>query len=403
MSPARTLAQLTWLAALWFIGTIVVAVAAARVGTGAATTYGEAHQRFESDWGGKINVQPLVFKVAHDTDAQPRWTVVPEAIALDVDIVHKPRQEGLATMQAFEVTSTDVYTVRNTTALGGPLYVTVTRPEGTRVMRDYALHVAETDRTVRPRSDGAVELDAFVAAGDTRTVTLTWGSKGTDRYRFALSSLVGVMPSFTADIDVDGKNWRVLREGLPHERQGSNLAVDLQNFTSEHDLGVAFRKPKNLNRVATTLAWSPLTLLGLLGGVFVHSQVRVRRFPAFHYAVLACVHVLYFVFAAYLVRMLEPAYAWMAAACLAALLGGLYLPRALGRDFTLRVVLPYALCGTVGLTVAMSVPALQGLAVLSLGFGLLLTVLVPLANADFEQWPLLEEDEPSTELEPVRV
>lgn len=415
---SRLLLHLVGLLALTFVATVVLLVAASRVGDDAPTTFGAERSVFEANWGGPLEQalpqfwlerEELRTATVDDRRFEKVETVqtvlVPVDAAFDITLTHGTQKQGWLSFQAYEAREAAEFTVENTSAHAGRLMVQVNRPSGSVLVHDYTLRLGGT--LVRaPVLGNTIEL-VDLAPGESVHVALTLASNGTDRFALMLSDWAGALvPHFRATLRVDTDRFALLRYGLPHERTneggGSTVVFDVSQFSAAQDVGVNFVNDEaDFSRVHDLMGTSPLAAALLLFGTFVWAQVRGLRIGFLRWTFLAMVHTFYFCFVSYLVRYttLGPA----AAAALVLCTGSfaVTIPPAFGYTFAWRTMYPLLLALTVGYTLVFLVPVFKGLAVLSFFFVGFMALVAPLARSDVSKWPLVADDPRPGRIDPT--
>ncbi len=406
--PLRLVAALAWLFALWLAATIAESIAAARVGHHAGTSFGAARAEFEASWGGRIEMSPPAFALEYtrmvtgtNRDGEfferpelKEEPLVPRSAMLDTRIVHGTRQSGWHHFQAFEVHQAESYTVRNTAPVPGALLLTIDRPDTAAIVYDLRV---EVDGVVfpSPALERPLRLAEQFLPGAEVGVRLTQATHGVDVFRWKLSDWKDVIvPRLDATFSVNTNQFALWRFGLPHTRtwDGSEARVvfGVADFASNQDLGISFVGDRqDIDRVREIVFYSPAATALYLALLLVWSQVRGARFGSFHFAFAAVVQAFYFLFLAYMIRYISLGAAMAAGTFLTLLMFAATIPPSMGRSFALGTVLPYLLLHTLGFSGLFMLPAFTGVAFLAFVFVLLLSVMAPLARADFKSWPLL--------------
>lgn len=405
----RVASTLAWMVVLWGLSAIALLFAASRVGEDASTSFGDAMHEFQASWGGRLDVSPPRF-VLKTTTVEDEWdkearamvpvTRVHERDLYPVDAILSAtldagdQRAGSLTVSAYEARLADRYVVANLAGVEGELFLHVRRPKGAALLYDYALTVDGQPVADARLGEEFRVLEAF-APGAEVAIGLQMTTKGVEEYRFRLSEWsASVLPHLKATFQVDTDRFRLLRFGVPHQRTNtegaSTVVFEANRLAADQDLGVSFLTDRQvLERVADVVIAAPLATGLFLVVVLVWSQVRGVRFSGFHFVFVATIPTFYFLFLAYLVRFVGLPASLGAAVTLLAVLFAATLPPVFGRAFALKVVLPYLLVLTLGFTAVFLLPLWKGLALLGLLFAVGLSVMVPLARADFEKWPLL--------------
>lgn len=405
----RIFALALWLGLLWLSASVVLWIAASRVGVNADTTYGGAEHAFESSWGGRIAISPPEFWLTRAYQEQvvdptlKQWITVdrtediplhPVDVALTTSIHSGTQTSGWLSFDAYEAACREHFSLRNTTIYEGDVYIRVKRPDAAALLYDYTVSVGDTQvpDAVLGKS---MRIGTAVPPGTDLALTVTLSTKGIDRFEFLLSHWSDqIVPHLSATLTVDSDRFSLVRFGLPHTRTVENgistVAFDVSNFSSNQDIGITFvAATQILPRVAEAVDAAPLALALFLAVLFVWSQILRARFLAFHYLFAVLAPTTYFLFISYSVRYLALGTSLAIASILMLLLFGLTLPSALGQRFALRVALPYLLVLTVGFSAIFLLPIFKGVAFLAYTFVLGLSVLVPVARGNIAAWPIV--------------
>jgi hypothetical protein len=385
-----------WLGFLWVVGCVVLALAVTRIGERSDTSFGRANEDFRASWGGPIVVGPPTFSVRHPDGASvvQHTLVQPREVDLDVKLAYTARGQGVLTFHAFSSHDVDRYVVRNTTPHVGVLELLVTRAADTTLLEDYRVTV-DGKAVEQPAVGQRFDVLADFQPGADAVVTMTWGTNGVDSYRYRLSDYAErITPRLHARLFVDSNQFSLFRHGLGHVRKdvdnGQEVVFDLEEFSTSQDIGINFvGERQGIEYVRDVVELAPLSLAILLAVIFLWVQVQGLRPWLVHYAFVAMVDVFFFLFVGFLVRYVSPwAAIGIAEALVLAMAAGTF-PAVFGPRFTWRVAVPY----TVGLTVVFAalfmLPTLRALAFVTFVFGLLASIMVPFARADFRSWPVL--------------
>lgn len=415
---SRLLLHVVGLLALSFLATVVLLVAASRVGDDAPTTFGAERSVFEANWGGPLAQSLPRFWLERDvlrtrvvTGQRVESTeivetpLVPVDAVFDITLEHGTQKQGWLSFQAYEAREAAEFVVENTTGFPGQLKVRVDTPGGSVLVHDYTLRVGDT-QVRAPVLGGAIGL-LELAPGESVRVALTLASNGTDRFALLLSDWSGgLVPHFRATLRVDTDRFALLRYGLPHERTnadgGSTVVFDVTQFSAAQDVGVTFVNDEaDFSRVSDLMDTSPLAAALLLFGTFVWAQVRGLRIGFLRWAFLAMVHTFYFCFVSYLVRYttLGPATATALVLCTGSF--AVTIPPAFGYTFAWRTMYPLFLALTVGYTLVFLVPVFKGLAVLAFFFVGFMALVAPLARSDVSKWPVVADDPRTGAIDPT--
>jgi len=412
-ASTRIFGILVWLGGLAVAGSIILALTAARVGEHKSSTYGYAYFLFQEGWGGEIGIVPPAFTLERkytesqfnkdaeqfvDVEKTERFSLVPQSINIDTDLIYAEKVWDLLTFNAFEVRNEETYAILNTTDYAGELQVTLTKPENANLLYDYTISIpSKGDLVVRPVMDGSVVLLPEMEKNEQIDVVITYSTKGMDIYKYNLSAYQNnVIQELTAEIKLNTQKYNIYREGLPHTEEktpdGTLLQFTVNDFSTTQDMGVAFlEKQMYLDQIQRLMSYSPMSLALFLLVVFIFSQIFAVKFNAFHYLFLGMIDVFYYLFVAYLIRFFGIIPTFSISIVLTSAMFLLYAPNVFGKWFAFRVVGVYLSLLTVVFSLIFLVPIFQGILFVVLIFVIFMSIMVFVGRSDISEWPIVSE------------
>ena len=414
MKPiARVFWALAWLGALLLAGAIVLTITASRVGQHKSSTYGQAYQRFQQDWGGEIGIHLPKFYLEHTWEEQvynssskqyetklraQSIPLTPERIVIRTTVDYGEQKRGLLTFNAFEALTEETYIVPNLSGKEGRVLAQLARPDNANFLYDYVIYAGEDEQPLSAGMGAEIAVADAVARDETTQLKIVYRTKGMDVLRYNLAAYKDeVVAHLDAEMRLNTDRFEVLRFGMPHQIEatadGAVLRFAMEDFSTTQDLGVAFdSKAMYLDQIQNLITYSPIALALWLVVIFVFSQIKRIRFNGLHYLFIGALPVFYFLFVSYLIRFFGIWLTFGLATGLTALMFVLYCPNVLGWPFAKRIAAPYLAVLTVLFSSVFLMPIFQGILFVTLCFVVFMTVMIAVSRSVIGEWPILQSE-----------
>jgi len=412
---ARVFWMLVWLGGLAIAGSVILTIAASRVGEHKSSTYGRAYAQFQDSWGGEIGIVPPRFALErtyavrqyNSTSKQyemqvrtEEFPLIPHSIVIDSTVDYGEQERGLLRFNAFEASSVETYVIPNETEYAGKLLVHLANPENANLMYDFSVTLPEQGgKVLRPLMGDSILVVPEFGSGEQTKVIIAYATKGMDVYKYNLSAYQrNVIESLKARIALNTHDFQIYRFGLPHDIDltptGANIRFEIRDFSTTQDLGIAFdSRQAYLDQIQSLMSYSPISLLLYLGAVFLFSQIEALRFNVFHYLFIAAINVFYFLFVAYLIRFFGVGVIFGISIALTAAMFLVYCPNVLGWRFAGRIAGPYLFALTVIFSLVFMMPIFRGILFVTLVFLIFMSIMISVSRSDISRWPIVGGDD----------
>jgi hypothetical protein len=400
---SKIVQTLFWLVLLSVAGTVILMLAAARVGEHQSSTYGNAYHRFEKSWGGEIGIIPPKFLLERSHAAKvfsktEQILLIPKSIKMKSTLDYGEQTRGWLTFNAFKVKSEDTYVIRNDTAYSGKLLIKLTKPDNANILSDYQIVLENRKNTVlHPVMGKAFLLLPAFKPKEQIKITMTYATNGMNVFKYNLSEYQdSVIEHLQAQLKINNSHdFEIYHFGLSHEIEtkpmGASIQFEMNNFATTQDLGVTFAsKQMYLDQIQSLMSYSPISLILYLLVIFVFSQINSVKFHGFHYLFIAMHNVFYFLFVAYLVRFFGVNMTFGLAFALTAGLFFAYCPNIFGWRFALKIAGIYLFLLTTVYSLIFLMPIFRGLLFIALVFVIFTSIMIPISRSDISKWAILE-------------
>jgi len=410
-TSGRVVAILIWLGGITIAGSIVLMIAASRIGEHKSSTYGNAYRQFQDSWGGEIEILPPEFFLER-TFAETifdslvkrnkqiikieKFALIPKSVKINSKIHYDEQETGFLTFNAFEAACSEVYAIRNLTGYSGKLYINLKTPQNANLIYGYKIWLPrQEDAEFQPKMSEPTLLIAEFKAGEGLEVVVDYSTKGMDVFKYNLSEYRNnVIGELQADFEVNTKNYEVYRFGLPHEieatTEGSRLKFKVDNFSTTQDAGIVFESRQiYLDQIQDMVSYAPLSLTLFILVIFVFSQIRVIKFHPLHYLFLAAINVFYFLFVAYLIRFFGIKTTLAVSTILTVLMFFSYSPQVLGWRFASRIAGLYLFLLTILYSMIFLMPVFRGLLFVVLMFLVFMSIMIAISRSNISEWQIV--------------
>ncbi len=390
-------------------GSIVLLITAARVGEHKSSTFGQAYENFENSWGGEIQVSPPRFflRTSNMDSALANGRTIRKTVPEDIELFptdirlnttldyHEQIQEWIS-FNAYQATSKDRFTVKNTTRDSGALFMEFNMPQEANLMNKIKVMVNGSEQLQAININKRMLIIPSIFPGDSTSVGLNYSLKGMDLYQYNLSEYSeNVTGHLQALFKVNTPKYEIYQFGIPHSvnktKKGSEILFSMDNFASNQSLGIVFyNQIMYLDKMEKMMYYSSISLILFLLVIFFYAQIRNRPISGIHYFFTAAIHVFYFLFIAYLIRFFG---IWLSigiSSVLTYMMAILYFPKVFGKSFFLNIIIPHLLLLSIIFTLIFLMPVFQGISFLIMNFIILITIMLAITRSEISEWQIMK-------------
>jgi len=395
-----------WIILIISAGSITLIITSLRVGQQNNTTFGNVYKKFTGSWGGEINIIPSDFYFEESyTEKEDNVEVIkfrkhyvlPDSIAVNSAINLDKKREGLITFNSFIVDMNNEYILTNNTSFRNNLYVKLKRPENASILYDYLVMINDKTLDAEVRVDDPFILLPEFGQNQKIKINVLFKTKGIDvmKYKLAVYNKY-IIQSFKAVYNINTSEYNLLHFGLPHtitkNENGEQLAVEMNNFNTNQDVGITFVSLINdLDQVESLIKFSPVSLCLFILLAFLLSQMNNVRFHSLHYLFFAIINILYFLFISYIIRFINIFSTLTLAFLLTSIMYVLYIPNVTNKNFAFKIFAPYHFALTTVLSVIFLLPIYRGISVIIFLFLIFLSIMIPIGKSNISKWPIFSD------------
>jgi len=410
-TSGRVFAILLWIGGITVAGSVILMIAASRIGEHKSSTYGNAYRQFQDSWGGEIEILPpefflertfaeTVFDSLLKRDKQiikiEKSALIPKSITLSSKIHYNEQETGFLTFNAFEAACSEIYAIRNSTSYSGKLYINLKTPQNANLIYGYKIRLPRHETAeYQPKMGEPTFLVPEFKAQDELEVIVVYSTKGMDVFKYNLAEYRNNMiGELQANFEVNTNNYEVYRFGLPHEiettTEGARIKFKVDNFSTTQDVGIVFESRQiYLDQIQDMVSYAPLSLTLFILVIFVFSQIRAIKFHPLHYLFLASINVFYFLFVAYLIRFFGIKTTLGISTILTVLMFFSYGPQVLGWRFASRIAGLYLFLLTTLYSMIFLMPVFRGLSLVVLIFLIFMSIMIAISRSNIAEWQIV--------------
>jgi inner membrane protein involved in colicin E2 resistance len=392
-----------WIILIVAAGSIILIITSLRVGQQNDTTYGNVYKKFINSWGGEISIIPsdFYFEEAYTEKENNveivkfnKHYLVPDSIAVKSVIDLDKKREGLIFFNSFIADIDNEYILTNNTSFRNNLFVKFKRPEHASILYDYLVIIDGKVLDTEIRIDEPFILLPEFSQNQKIKINVLFKTKGIDvlKYKLAVYNKY-IIQSFKAVYDINTSKYNLLQFGLPHEitkkGTGEQLAVEMNNFNANQDVGITFISIINdLDQIERLIRFSPVSLCLFMTLAFILSQMNTVKFHPVHYLFIAVINVLYFLFISYIIRFINVFSTLTFAFLLTSTMYVLYIPNITNKKFAFKILAPYHFALTTILSIIFLLPIYRGISLIIFLFVIFLSIMIPIGKSDISKWPI---------------
>jgi len=392
-----------WIILIIAAGSFTLMITSLRVGQQNDTTYGNVYKKFINSWGGEISIIPsdFYFEEAYTEKENNveiikfnKHYLVPDSIAVKSVIDLDKKREGLIFFNSFIADIDNEYILTNNTSFRNNLFVKFKRPEHASILYDYLVIIDGKALDTEIRIDEPFILLPEFNQNQKIKINVLFKTKGIDvlKYKLAVYNKY-IIQSFKAVYDINTSKYNLLQFGLPHEitkkGTGEQLAVEMNNFNANQDVGITFISIINdLDQIERLIRFSPVSLCLFMTLAFILSQMNTVKFHPVHYLFIAVINVLYFLFISYIIRFINVFSTLTFAFLLTSTMYVLYIPNITNKKFAFKILAPYHFALTTILSIIFLLPIYRGISLIIFLFVIFLSIMIPIGKSDISKWPI---------------
>jgi len=392
-----------WIILIVAAGSIALIITSLRVGQQNDTTYGNVYKKFINSWGGEISIIPSDFYFEEEYTEKEnnveiikfrKHYLVPDSIAVNSAIDLDKKREGLIFFNSFLADIDNEYILTNNTSFQNNLFVKFKRPENASILYDYLVIIDNKALDVEIRIDEPFILLPEFNQNQKVKIKVLFKTKGIDvlKYKLAVYNKY-IIQSFKSVYNINTSKYNLLQFGLPHEitknGTGEQLAIEMNNFNTNQDVGITFISIINdLDQIERLIRFSPVSLCLFITLAFILSQMNNVKFHPVHYLFIAIINVLYFLFISYIIRFINIFYTLTFTFLLTSAMYILYIPNVTNKKFAFKILAPYHFALTTILSVIFLLPIYRGISLIIFLFVVFLSIMIPIGKSDISKWPI---------------
>jgi inner membrane protein involved in colicin E2 resistance len=374
-----------------------------RIGQENDTTYGNVYKKFISSWGGEISIIPSDFYFEEPyTEKENNIEIIklrkhyllPDSIMVNATVDLDKKREGLIVFNSFISDIDNEYILTNNTSFRDNFFVKFKRPENASILYDYLVIIDNKALNAEIKIDEPFILLPEFIQNQKVKINVLFKTKGINvlKYKLAVYGKF-IIQSFKAVYNINTSEYNLLQSGLPHEitknGTGEQLAIEMNNFNTNQDVGITFVSIINdLDQIEKLIRFSPVSLCFFMILTFILSQMNTVKFHPVHYLFIAIINILYFLFISYIIRFINIFFALTLSFLLTSAMYALYIPNITNKKFAYGILAPYHFALTTILSVIFLLPMYRGISLIIYLFTIFLSIMIPVGKSDISKWPI---------------
>jgi inner membrane protein involved in colicin E2 resistance len=320
------------------------------------TSFRRLHAQVGGLWGTPLNQQAPGLTVEEtipftDDQGKPKTRkvyhpLVPDSSDIKVALRSDARRKGLLWYRTYAVDFDATYTVTHSYTNQPVLVARFLFPAENAVYDDFTFSVNGREAEPAGIHPEGLPISLPLPPGETATIRARYKSRGLDQWAYRFHQGVSQVNNFRLVADTDFHRLDFPERSLSPTRkestpQGWRLTWQFAKLISGFSAGVEMPEQPNPGPMTARIAFAaPVGLLFFLAVVVIMGAMRGLNLHPMHYFFVACGFFAFHLLMAYLADHLELRLTFLTCAAVSVLLVLSYLIRAVGPDFSLKVVAP---------------------------------------------------------------